>query len=169
MIRNVKAEDVRRITEIYNHFVLNTVVTFEETAVEESGIRGRIEKVTGIGMPWLVAEENGTVAGYAYAGRWNDRAAYRYTAETTIYLAPGAGGKGWGTKLYQRLLADLEALSIHSVVGVIALPNAASVALHEKFGLKKAGQFTEVGYKLDRWVDVGYWQGRLPVALGNTT
>ena len=108
--------------------------------------------------PWLVAERDGVVGGIAYAKPWNVRAAYGWTAETTIYLCHGLGGQGIGTALYRRLLELLEAQGYRLALAVIALPNDASVALHERFGYRPAGRFDRVGFKLGVWRDVGYWQ-----------
>jgi phosphinothricin acetyltransferase len=106
----------------------------------------------------LCAECNGAFAGYTYATRWRERPAYRYTAESTIYLNPAFSGQGIGRHLYGTLLDELRMGKMHVVIGVITIPNPASVALHEKLGFKKVAHFSEVGYKFDRWLDVGYWQ-----------
>jgi phosphinothricin acetyltransferase len=105
-----------------------------------------------------VAEIQNEVAGYAYASQWRSRSAYRYTAESTVYLDPVHTGKGIGNALYKDLIERLKAMGIHVVMGVITLPNPPSIALHEKLGFKKAAHFVEVGYKFGRWLDVGYWQ-----------
>jgi phosphinothricin acetyltransferase len=99
--------------------------------------------------------------GYAYAGRFKERSAYRYCVETAVYLAHGRLGEGIGTRLYAELLDTLRAQGIRTAVGIIALPNAASVTLHEKLGFVHTGTLQAVGYKLEQWVDVGYWQVRL--------
>jgi len=161
MIRAATAADIQAITDIYNHYIANTVVTFEEQAISQSEITGRMQKVTGSSLPWLVAEDVGVVIGYAYAGKWNVRSAYRHTVESTVYLSPSSVGKGWGTRLYTALFDTLRQKSIHTVIGGITLPNPASVALHEKFGMKKVAHFSEVGYKFGQWLDVGYWQMEL--------
>ncbi len=121
----------------------------------------RIQKVTGSSLPWLVAEDGGVVIGYAYAGKWNVRSAYRHTVESTVYLSHSSVSKGWGIGLYTALFDRLRQKSIHTVIGGITLPNPASVALHEKFGMKKVAHFSEVGYKFGQWLDVGYWQTEL--------
>jgi len=157
MIRPCRQSDASRICEIYNYYVRETVVTFEEKPVADKEMNARIKQITKA-HPWLVFEEDGTVAGYAYAGPWHPRAAYRFTTESTIYLASEATGRGIGSKLYAALLTELRRRKIHCVVGAIALPHPASVALHEKLGFAKIGHIKEMGYKLDRWVDVGYWQ-----------
>jgi L-amino acid N-acyltransferase YncA len=156
-IRPCRPSDAPRICTIYNHFVTDTVVTFEEQVVSDSEMAQRITSVTEQ-FPWLVCEKDDLVVGYAYANTWKTRSAYRFSVESTIYLAPEAFHRGIGTSLYQALLAALRASNIHSVIGGIALPNAASVALHEKLGFSKIGQFSEVGWKFGRWVDVGYWE-----------
>ena len=96
--------------------------------------------------------------GYAYATAWRVRRGYRYSTEVTVYVDPGAGGRGIGSLLYTDLIAALQERGIHAAMGGIALPNDASVALHEKFGFKKVAHFEQVGVKFDRWIDVGYWQ-----------
>ena len=96
--------------------------------------------------------------GYAYATKWHKRAAYRHSVETSMYLAYDRQGQGIGSKLYAQVLRTLPERNVHAAIGGIALPNDASVALHEKFGFKKAAHYQEVGFKFDRWIDVGHWQ-----------
>ena len=158
MIRPVSASDAAAIAGIYNYYVTNTTVTFEEEPVSPDEMARRIGTVTGQGQPWLVAEVDGQVAGYAYATKWHHRHGYRYSAEVTVYLGKEFGGRGLGTALYQELFPLLEASGIRSLVGVIALPNPASVALHEKFGMQKVGHLKNIGIKFGEWIDVGYWQ-----------
>jgi L-amino acid N-acyltransferase YncA len=160
-IRAATLSDAAAIADIYNHYVKETVVTFEEGPVSAAEIARRIEEVQSASLPWLVAEEGPDVAGYAYATRWKARSGYRFSAEITVYLAPGRAGQGIGSKLYSELFPLLQARGIHAVMGGIALPNKASVALHEKFGLRKVAHFEQVGFKFDRWIDVGYWQRTL--------
>ena len=157
-IRAAATSDVAAIAGIYNHYVTETVVTFEEEPVSVTELIRRLEEVRSAALPWLVAEADSHVVGYAYARPWNARTAYRFSVEVTVYLAPAHAGRGIGSKLYAELFPILEARRIHAVMGGIALPNEASVALHEKFGLRKVAQFEEVGFKFNRWIDVGYWQ-----------
>jgi len=105
-----------------------------------------------------VVEEDGLVCGYAYATQWNKRAAYRKTAEVSVYLSHLATGKGLGSRLYEALFTQLREKQLHIVIGGVTLPNPASIALHEKFGMKKVAHFEQVGYKFGQWLDVGYWQ-----------
>jgi L-amino acid N-acyltransferase YncA len=161
MIRVATESDAQAIADIYNYYIKNTVVTFEELPVTHKDIIERIGKITGSNLPWLIAEDAGAVIGYAYAGKWNARSAYRHTVEATVYLSNSSRSKGWGTRLYQALFDLLREKSIHIVIGGITLPNPASVALHEKFGMTKAAHFKEVGYKFGQWLDVGYWQTEL--------
>lgn len=158
MIRKATIKDSASIAEIYNHYILNTPVTFEETIVSPDDISERITSVLNAGLPWLVAEIKGEITGYAYAGRWKERSAYRYSVETSVYLSQTATGKGLGTELYQALFSALQTKGIHIAIGGITLPNPESIALHEKFGMKKVAHFEKVGFKFNKWLDVGYWQ-----------
>jgi L-amino acid N-acyltransferase YncA len=160
-VRAATLADAEAIAEIYNHYITSTVVTFEAEPVASSEIAQRMQVIAAASLPWLVAEVGGQVAGYAYASKWNGRSAYKFSAEITVYLAPARVGQGIGSKLYGRLFPILRERGMHAVIGGIALPNAASVALHEKLGLEKVALFKEVGFKFDRWIDVGYWQRTL--------
>ena len=157
-VRSASAADAAAVASIYNHYVRNTVITFEEETVSESDMAARMAEVQGMSLPWLVAEIEGAVVGYAYANRWKGRSAYRYSVETTIYLAQGCEGRGIGATLYGALLPILRSRGIHVAIGGAALPNEASAALHEKLGFEHVATFRQVGFKHDRWVDVAYWQ-----------
>lgn len=157
MIRDAKPADAAAIAAIYNHYIAKTVVTFEEVEVTAEEMRRR-RRLVAEKFPWLVVEEAGSVVGYAYASPWHARAAYRHSVETTVYLAPDATGRGLGRPLYEALLDRLPPLGVHAAIGGIALPNPASVALHERLGFAKAAHYREVGHKFGRWIDVGYWQ-----------
>jgi len=157
MIREVRLQDAKQICSIYNYHVTNTIVTFEEDPVTENEMKQRITTTTAK-FPWLVYEEKDLIAGYAYASQWRTRSAYRYAAETTVYIGEEFTGKGIGTALYKQLIKDMKALSFHSLIGGIALPNDASISLHEKLNFKKVAHFEQVGFKMNRWVDVGYWE-----------
>jgi phosphinothricin acetyltransferase len=161
MIRPVEAHDAAQIAEIYNHYVANSVVTFEEEAITADEVQSRIDLILGDGFPWIVFVESGNVLGYSYAMKWRKRAAYRFTCESAIYLDQSAIGKGIGTQLYQALFDQLQADGIRSVMGMIALPNPQSISIHEKFGFVKVAEYSEVGWKFDGWIDVGCWQLKL--------
>lgn len=159
--RDYSAHDAPSVCAIYNYYVQQATATFEETVVSAEEMTRRIVDVTAR-FPWLVWEQDERVLGYAYATVWKGRSAYRHSVESTIYVAPDARGKGIGSTLYQRLLDKLRHLGIRCAAGIIALPNPASVALHEKLGFTKIGQLNQIGFKFDRWIDVGYWQIVLP-------
>jgi len=156
-IRAVAASDAERIAEIYNHYVRETVVTFEEEPVPVAEMAQRIAAQSAE-YPFLVIEADGAVAGYACASSWKRRSAYRFAAESTIYLAPDCTRRGLGRPLYQALLAAMRERGLHCAIGGIALPNPDSIRLHERLGFAPIGRFQEVGFKFNRWIDVGYWE-----------
>ncbi len=157
MIRPATRNDSDQIATIYNHYIENTTVTFEEAPLDGPEIESRLLAGEQIGT-WLVSEHNRIVVGYAYSAPWGAREGYRTSAETTIYLDHRHVGKGLGFELYGSLLEELRAQQLHAVIGIIGLPNRASVALHENFGFEKTGELKEIGTKFNKWVDVGYWQ-----------
>lgn len=158
MIRTVQIDDAEATARIYNHYIRHTIITFEEDEIPATEMRRRIEETQSLELPWLVAEMDGQVVGYAYASKWKGRCAYRYSVEITVYLSDESKGRGIGTALYDHLFKALKSLGYHVAIGGISLPNDASIALHEKMGMVKIGEFREVGYKFGRWIDVGYWQ-----------
>ena len=157
MIRQVKIEDSKDITNIYNYYVQNTIVTFEEEPVLPDDMAGRIEMISNE-YPWFVFEEKDRIVGYAYASRWKKRTAYRFSVESTVYVDPKCYRRGIGFRVYEQLIQELKKLSFHTAMGGIALPNDASISLHEKLGFLKVGHFKEVGQKFGKWIDVGYWE-----------
>ena len=156
-IRSADSRDAAAVAAIYNYYVMNTVVSFEEEAVPESEMARRIEEVEAFSLPWLVADD-GDVAGFAYATRWKSRSAYRFSAEVAVYVAHDRLGRTIGSRLYAALFPILAARGVHTVIGGVALPNDASIALHERFGFRKVAHFHDAGFKQGRWIDVGYWQ-----------
>ena len=161
-IRPARAEDGAALAALYAPFVRETVVTFEVEPPDADEMAARVAATLAAGRPWLVAEDaGGRVVGYAYASAWKGRCAYRDVVESTVYVAREAHGRGLGRALMERLLADLAASGFHTVLAGIALPNDASVALHEALGYHQVGRLEEVGHKLGRRIDVGYWQRRL--------
>lgn len=157
-IRNVRPDDAAAIAGIYNHYVTQTIITFEEEPVPPVEINKRLQEVLSLSLPWLVAEVDGELVGYAYAAIWKSRRAYRFSVEVTVYADPDHFRRGVGFQLFNRLFPELKTNGIHAAIAVIALPNNASVRLHEKFGFKKVAHLKEVGFKFDRWIDVGFWQ-----------
>jgi len=156
-IRVATRADLPRLTEIYNHYVIHTPVTFD---IEPYTVERRAEwfrQFCDSGRyRLLVAEEHGSILGYAGTTRFRPKAAYETTVETTIYCAPEAVGKGIGSRLYAALFKSLEGEDIRMFVAGYTLPNPVSAALHERFGFKRVGVFTEVGRKFGRYWDVAW-------------
>jgi phosphinothricin acetyltransferase len=157
MIRPVTTADAPAICGIYNYYVVNTAVSFEDDPVSVEEMEDRIRIITGR-YPWFVREEGGEVSAYAYINTWRDRAAYRYAAELSIYVKYGREGRGMGRELMARLLEAVRKTGVHVLVSGITIPNERSVALHEKFGFQKVAHFREIGFKLEKRLDVGYWE-----------
>jgi L-amino acid N-acyltransferase YncA len=162
-IRGVEAADAAAIAAIYAPHVLTGTVSFEIDPPDGRAMRTRMGASEGL-YPWLVAtngETGGGVIGYAYATRFRERPAYRYVCETSIYMADVAQGQGAGRLLYEALIDTLRAQGFVHALGAIALPNDASIRLHEAVGFRRAGVYREVGFKHGQWVDVGIWQCEL--------
>lgn len=158
LLRPASAADAAPICAIYNTYIATTTISFEEDAVTEQDMARRIDDVRAADLPWLVLEVDGKVVGYAYATKWRVRAAYRHSVESTVYLDKAFAGRGLGRVLYSALLDELRKRELHLVISGIALPNEASIGLHEALGFSKVAHFSEVGMKFGRWVDVGYWE-----------
>jgi len=157
-VRRATADDAAAIASIYAPYVRASVVSFETEAPDAAEIRDRIVALGDL-YPWLVAcDEDGAVRGYAYGCAFRTRPAYRFSVETTVYVADGAHGRGIGTLLYRALLALLEAQGFTQAIGAITVPNEASIALHESLGFARAGTYEKVGFKLGDWRSVGLWQ-----------
>ena len=159
-LRLAESADASAVAAIYAPYVTASAVSFETEAPDEGEMRSRIDAVAG-SYPWIVAEEDGALLGYAYASAFRSRPAYRFAVETTVYLAHGAEGRGIGRRLYTLLLTTLEAQGFTQAIAAITLPNEASVRLHEAFGFAQAGAYRQVGYKLGEWRSVGLWQRAL--------
>ena len=157
MIRHASVEDSFAIAAIYNWYIVNTYFTFEEAQLEVKEISRRIAKADEQ-SPWLVLLEENQVVGFACAVPWKQRAAYRFSRETSIYLQQDTLGMGRGARLYQQLIDEIRETPIHVLIAGIAQPNPGSVALHEKMGFRKIGQFQELGKKFDHFIDIAYWQ-----------
>lgn len=160
-IRDAGAADASAIAAIYNPYILETSISAEETAVPVDEMARRIAEVHGAGLPWLVGTVDGEVVAYAYATKWRVRHAYRFSAETSVYVCRQTHGRGLGSAIYGKLLDRLRQADYHLAIGGITLPNEASVKLHEKMGYRKVAHFEEVIFKFGRWQDVGNWQLKL--------
>ncbi len=153
-VRAATLRDVPDMLEIYNYYVANSTVTFDEDAMTLKEMRAKFRKVDELGFPWLVAvSPRGMILGYSYVTPWKARAAYRFTVEDSIYLSPAAAGKGIGKALFTRMLDDAAAAGVKEVIAVIADQGAdASIAMHRNFGFKEVGRMGKVGFKFDRWL-----------------
>ena len=155
-IRPARPDDAPAIAAIYAPHVTDGVASFEAEAPDAGEIARRMAAADGR-FPWLVADD-GAVLGYAYASAYAERAAYQWAVETTVYVADVAHGRGVGRELYTALLAALRAQGFTEAIARIALPNGASVGLHEALGFRHIGTVERIGWKQGRWVDVGMWQ-----------
>jgi L-amino acid N-acyltransferase YncA len=161
-LRLATAEDAAAIANIYRPIVESTAVSFETGAVGDDEMRRRIVE-TRPTYPWLVCDLDGVIAGYAYASRHRVRAAYQWSVDVSVYVDPSFRRRGVGRGLYTSLFAILGAQGFFNAFAGIALPNTASVALHESLGFTPIGVYRNVGFKLGAWHDVGWWQLSLRV------
>ncbi len=167
-VRAARAADLPGLVDIYNHYVVNTAVTFDTRPFSVDERHAWFDGFASDGIHrLLVAEADGRLAGYASSSALKARAAYDRSVETTIYLRPALTGSGIGGKLYGELISGLAGdPRLHRAYGAIALPNNASVALHERLGFSLVGTFAEVGFKFDRYWDVAWYEKDLAVARG---
>ena len=159
-VRTARVGDAEAIQAIYAPVVRETAISFEDVAPTPEEMADRIG-ATLRAFPYLVAEDASRVVGYAYAGPFARRAAYRQSVETSAYVAEDARGRGVGRALYEALLTTLTDRGFHMAFAGIALPNPSSVGLHEAVGFEAVGVYREAGFKFGRWHDVGWWQRRL--------
>ena len=159
-IRAATPDDAAAVAAIYAPVVQHTAISFETEPPDAAEMRSRIEKTLPL-LPWLVAEDAAGVAGYAYAGRHRERAAYQWAVDTTVYVREDCRGQGVGRALYGQLLPLLAELGYFQAFAGIALPNAGSVGLHEAVGFRALGVYRNVGFKHGAWRDVGWWQKAL--------
>lgn len=150
-------DDAEAILNIYRPFITDTVVTFEEAAPTINEFRERIKSILEE-SPYLVCEVDGKIAGYAYASAYRPRASFRWTREVTVYIAGEFQGRNIGIALYAALFSILKAQNYANLLAAITLPNHGSVRLHERMGFKPCGVFNQVGYKMNRWRQVGWWE-----------
>ena len=163
-LRAATPDDASAIARLYGHYVQNSCFTFEETPPDAAEIAARMAKIHQAGLPYLVATgDDGALLGYAYAGPFHTRAAYRFALENSVYVAPEHQRRGIGTALMQKLIADCTALDYRRMVAVIA-DSAASVSLHARLGFQPAGILPAIGFKLGRWINITY----MLLMLGDT-
>jgi L-amino acid N-acyltransferase YncA len=162
LVRDATDADLEAVTAIYAEGVLTGTGTFELTAPDLAGMMARRAAILRLGLPWIVGEVDGVVVGYAYAGPFRTRAAYRYTVEDSIYVLASAHGRGVGKALLLELIARCEALGLRQMLGVIGdSANAGSIRLHAACGFTPMGAIEGVGWKFDDWLDVVFMQRRL--------
>ena len=162
LIRALTSPDIPAVQAIYAHHVSHGLGTFEEVPPSLDDMAGRVAAVQSRGLPWLVAEAEGKVLGYAYAGPFRLRSAYRFTVEDSVYVAPGAVGRGVGRALLDAVIAHCEAMGLRQMIAVIGdSDNAASIGLHRACGFEFKTALAGAGYKFRRWVDVVWMQRSL--------
>ncbi|MFI6735540.1 GNAT family N-acetyltransferase [Nonomuraea sp. NPDC050451] len=153
-IRALVEADLPAVADIYAHYVIDGVATFDETPLGLDQWRAKADGIAGAGLPFLVAEVDGAVAGYAYVSQYRPKPAYRHTVEDTIYLAPGFTGRGLGKLLLGELIEKTGETSARQMIAVIAdSGNPSSARLHKAFGFEEAGRLRAVGFKHGRWID----------------
>ncbi|AXP79236.1 Phosphinothricin N-acetyltransferase [Mariniflexile rhizosphaerae] len=157
MIRPVTVADAQQLVAIYNYYVIHSIVTLDLVPFSAQDFEEKISTISSQ-FPFIVYEENDEILGYAYANTFRTKPAYNKTVELTIYLKHNTLGKQIGKKMYSELIQQLKEENYHVLIGGLTLPNDASVKLHEGFGFEKVAHFKEVGYKFDKWHDVGFWQ-----------
>jgi L-amino acid N-acyltransferase YncA len=168
LIRAATESDAPALAAIYGHHCLHGFGTFEEVPPSAADMAGRLKAVQDRGLPYLVAEVDGAVAGFAYAGPFRPRAAYRYTVEDSVYIAPDRQGQGVGKALLTQVIAECEAMGLRQMVAVIGdSANAGSIGLHRSLGFSHQGVGRDFGFKLGRWVDI-VWMQR-PLNGGSAT
>jgi len=163
VVRRAEVADLAEVAAIFAHYVTGSVATFEEEPPPVGAWEQRLTDLAARNLPFLVAEADGTVCGYAYASPWRPKPAYRHTVEDSVYLAPGQIGRGIGSALLGSLLTCCAEAGARQVIAVIADTGSdASAALHARFGFSPAGRLTGVGYKHGRWIDTLLMQRNLP-------
>jgi L-amino acid N-acyltransferase YncA len=162
-VRQAVERDLPHVLEIYNHYVKNSTVTFDDSVMTLGQLRRKFAKTLEKKIPFVVAESpSGNILGFAYVFPWKEKAAYRYSVENFIYLGPAATGKGLGKVLLGELIQRCKAAGLKEMVAVIADQGAeASIALHRDFGYKQTGHMGRVGFKFDRWLGTVFMQKSL--------
>jgi L-amino acid N-acyltransferase YncA len=162
VVRDSTEADVASVQRIYAHYVLNALATFEEAPPPVEEMIARRKKVLDLGLPYLVADSGGEILGYCYASAYHARPAYRHTIEDSVYVANGLGGRGVGAALLGELIDRCEAGPWRQMIAIVGdSGNAASIALHRRFGFQPTGTLRSVGFKFGRWVDTPFMQRAL--------
>lgn len=159
-IRPLEPRDIPACLEIYNYYIDNTTITFEETPLQPEAFAARVQRIRS-SYPYLVAEEDGIVVGYAYLDAYNERSAYRYTADLSIYLAHDCLSRGVGTKLLAAVEEAGRQMGLYSLVAIITEENERSLRFHAKNGYREVGRLYKSGLKFERWLDVAFYQKML--------
>ena len=166
IVRRATLDDAQAIAAVYGHHVIHGTGTFEETPPSPSEIAARMKAVLDKGFPWVVVEDEGRIVAYAYAGPYRERAAYRFTAEDSVYVAADAQGRGYGKAALAAVIEACRAMGLRRLIAVIGdTQNAASIGLHRALGFEPCGVLPAVGYKAGRWLDVPLMQ--LPLNGGD--
>lgn len=160
-IRNYNSDDASGVVEIYNYHIKNTTVTFETDLLSSSDMDRRLTLISQ-SYPCIVCEDEGEIIGYAYAHAWKEKAAYRRTVETTLYVREKDKNRGVGTALINKLVASCREMGFHVLIACITAENSESMIFHEKHGFRLASRFHEVGYKFGRWIDIVDYEMILP-------
>ena len=156
-IRPIRQEDCSSCLAIYNRYITDTTVTFEETPLSEAMWRARVERIAEH-YPYLVACENGKIVGYAYLDAYSERSAYRYTADLSVYLAPDVTGHGIGGALLAEIEVRAAKQGIRHLISLVTGENAVSMRFHERHGFRRVGALEQVGFKQGKWLDVAIYQ-----------
>ena len=157
-IRAARLDDLPALTDLYNHYIIHTPITFDLTPLQAQDRRQWFDDHSGGRYRLLIAEQDGQILGYATTSRWRPKAAYERTVESSVYCRHDATGRGVGSKLYAALFAAIAEENVHRIVAGMTLPNDASAALHQRFGFRRVGEFTEVGYKFGRYWNVAWFE-----------
>lgn len=155
-IRLIEPDDINEVFSIYCYYIENTVISFEIVPPALSEFTTRVITISN-NYPWLVYVKDNKIIGYAYGSKHREREAYQWSADVSVYLHKEATGKGIGTKLYKALFTLMENLGYYNLYAGISLPNEKSIRIHEKFGFSLIGIYKKVGFKFNRWIDVGWW------------
>lgn len=160
MLRHFTKDDIAALLDIYNYYVTNTVATFDIKPLKLQTFEKKLNDINSK-YPFLIFEEEKQILGFAYASKFRPKPAYKFTVEATVYVKHTAHGKHIGSQLYKALIHELKQTDTHTILGVLTLPNEASIKLHQKFGFEEVAHLKELGYKFGAWHNVAIYQLRL--------